>query len=202
MYKKRWYAWIALILTLTLLIALFCFVAVWVAFGSDANVMMQVSSQRMRVERMTKDALVLVDSPTTLQRAQATSEIQDTFAPWQAVQSGLQYGDSDASIGLPQHPPADIALMVNQSNADYVPIVVALKNIVAHPQHVDPVQLQIVLSHELGYFTTMSQVTTLWEQHIDSVFQQLFWIETVLIVIIFALVLISFYLAYPKKVKV
>jgi hypothetical protein len=199
MYKKRWYAWIVLILTLTLLIALFCFVTMWVAFGSDANVMLQVSSQRMRVERMTKDALVLADKPTALQRAQAESEIQDTFAPWQEVQIGLVAGD--ASIGLPQHPPDTIVAEANQSNADYTPMVVALGNIAAHPQHVDPVQLQIVLSHELSYFTTMSQVTTLWQQHIDSVFQQLFWIEAILIALIFVLVLVSFYVAYPKKVK-
>lgn len=202
MNKNKWYRWMTFITTLVLLLALFFFVGVWVLYGSAANVMMQVAAQRMRVERMTKDALMLADSPTVLQRAQATSEIQDTFAPWQVIQTGLVYGDSDAAIGLPQHPPADIAIAVSQSNADYVPIVVALKNIAAHPQHVDPVQLQIVLSHEYPYFTAMSQVTTLWEQHIDGVFHQLFWIETALIVIIFVLVLISFFLSHPKKEKV
>lgn len=200
MHKKMYTRWIVFIATLLVLLLLFGFVGVWVLYGSAATVMLQVGAQRMRVERMTKDALVLADTPTALERAQAESEIQDTFAPWQRVQVGLLVGD--ASIGLPQHPPADILAAVSQSASDYTPIVVALQHIAAHPGKVDPVQLQIVLSHELGYFTTMTQVNVLWQQYIDSVFQQLFWIETALIAGLFVLILVNFVLMYPKKVKV
>jgi len=198
MQKKR-YSWIIFIGIVLLLFLLFGFTCVWVAFGSPANVMNAVGAQRMRVERLTKDVLILANHPTVSTRAQAVSEVQDTLPVWQETQTGLQVGDS--ALGLPKRPYADVVTLVIGAGVDYVPLAVALQKIEAHPAQIDPIQVQIVLSHENGYLTTMSNVNRLWQDHIDGVFSQLFWIETCLIVAILVMVIFKFWYLYPRKTK-
>ncbi len=190
MKRKSIYAWIALLTTLLLLLILFGFLGIWVLYGSAANVMSLVGVQRARAEHMVKDVLVLEYRSSSTERTTAISELQDTLPLWEKTQQGLQVGDT--SLGLPRHPPADVLLSVIQAQSDFVPMQVALQNILAHPTHIDPTQLQIVLDHERGYYVTMSQTNALWQQQIDEIFFQLFWIETGLVAAIAGIVVVNF----------
>jgi hypothetical protein len=198
MLKKR-RLWILCISTVLLLLLLGGFCTIWVAFGSGTEIMSQVGVQRMRVERLAKDVLVLANHPTLPAQAQATSEIQDTLPIWQKTQVGLQAGD--ASLGLPQTGDSGIIAMVSLAQIDFLPILVALQKLLRGPP-IDPTHIQIVLSHENGYLVTMTQVNSLWQTHIDSVFSQLFWIEAAFITAILLLVALSFWYTYPHALRV
>ncbi len=194
---NNFYKWLSFLVIEVMLLVLVGFCSVWVAFGSSAGVMFQAGAQRMRVERVAKDVLILAYHPTGLTQAQAMSEIQDTIPPWQQVQAGLMTGDS--TLGLPAHPPSDIEALMVFSQTDYVPIEVALSSIVKHPTPLDPVQVQIILSHENEYLNTMSRVNLAWQSHIDDVFHQLFWIEVALIAALFIVEIITFWFVFPHS---
>lgn len=174
---------------LSVVAILFCLLlwgvqGVWVLYGSASNVMSQVGLQRSRVERLTKDALIIVGpmgQPSNF--TDAVSEIQNTLPGWQQSQKGLQIGD--ASLGLPPRPPANIVLPLIQSQADFSAITTALQNIVVKPTRQSTlmnIQLQIILDHEPAYYQALSQVNTFWKQRIDDTFFRLFWIETSFVV--------------------
>jgi hypothetical protein len=197
MKKNTFYKWLSFLVIEVMLLVLVGFCSVWVAFGSSSNVMFQAGAQRMRVERVAKDVLILAYRPTGLTQAQAMSEIEDTLPAWQEVQTGLTTGDS--ALNLPEHPPSDINALMQLSQIDYVPIVVALSSIVKHPTPIDPVQVQIVLSHENNYLNTMSRVNLAWQSHIDDMFHQLFWIEAALIAVLFMVEIITFWFVFPHS---
>jgi len=196
--KNKSYTWIILIMEIVLLVLLSGFVAIGGGvFGSAANIMSQVGVQRTRIERFTKDVLLLSNHPTSLVRAQAVGELQDSLPLWQKTQHGLQIGDS--SLGLPAPQDAEITAMLSQAQNDFVPLSGALQQISNHPTPLDELQVQIVLSHENAYLLSMNQVNRLWQVHIESAFGQIGWIEIILIVAITAITLLNFRLLYPKN---
>ncbi|SRR6266702_1406388 len=192
--KQKTYVWMCFVGTLFLCLLLWGFLGVWVLYGSAANVMSQVGLQRARVERLTKDALIIAGTsggPSDF--TQAVSEAQNILPNWQATQKGLQVGDP--ALGLPAHPPANILLLVTQAQSDYTSINTALQHILANPTDQSDkakIQLQIVLDHENNYYIVMSQVNIFWQQRIDEVFWHLFIIETVLVMLVALLVILSF----------
>jgi len=190
------YAWIACIATVVALVILLGLLSIWVAFGSAANVMVQIDLQRARAERMTKDVLILQYRTDIQERSQATSELQDTLPLWQQAQSGLKSGDS--VLGLPRHPPAEVLIVVSQMQSDYVPMQVALQKIVSAPDKIDAIQAQIVYDHEHGYVVAMSQAVLLWQQYIDDVFLHIFWIEFGLVLTVLSLVLVNFFFTIKR----
>jgi hypothetical protein len=193
MKAKNIYAWMRFVVTLALLALLLLSVVIWVPYGSAAQVMSQVGLQRAREQHMLKDILVLSYRSQTTERSVALSELQDTLPLWEQTQQGLQSGNK--ALGLPKHPPSDVALQLTQTQSDYTPIDVALRKIEALPQHPDAAQTQIVMDHERAYFVDMSNVDTLWQGHIDEIFLQLFWIQASLVALVAVLVVWTFILS-------
>lgn len=194
------YANIGLVTTLLLCLLLVGFLSIWVAYGSAANVMSQVGLQRARVERLTKDVLLLADHPTLTEETQAVSEMQNTLPGWQQTQAGLQTGD--ATLGLPRHPAPDILLQLAQVQPDYTALLVAMSAILVRPAPVNPIEVQIVKDHERAYFLGMSIVNMLWQQHVDDIFWQLFWIETTHVLAIALLVVLMFLFVTRRAIKI
>lgn len=197
MRKSNVYAWMAFISTEVLLLLLFGFLGIWVLYGSAANMVNQAGFQRTRGERIAKDALILQYHSSPLERTQAISEMQDTLPLWMQTEKGLQYGD--ASLGLPRHPPPQVLLSLIQAQSDYLPMQIAAQKILANTGHIDPSQTQIILDHEHGYAVTANLVVLAWQQDIDDIFYQLFWIESGLVGAIFLIVSINFYFSVLRK---
>lgn len=184
--------WITFIASLLLLLLLEGFFTIWVSYGSPATLMNQIGLQRTREQRMAKDILILVYRPAE-EHAQALSELQSGLPAWERGQTGLRVGD--ASIGLPAHPSENIASLILQSQSDYTSLDLAFRAILVHHSPVDMLQVQIIMEHENGYFLAISRINVLWQQQIDDVFLQLFWIQTGLVVVIGILVTITRWLA-------
>lgn len=196
--QRTIYRVIRLILTLCLLLLLAGFLWQGNAQGNGSRIIISALSQRMRIERLTKNALLLYSHTTTpLQRSQAVSEIQDTLPVWGKVQAGLLSGDGD--LGLPASVPQDIAYQVTLSNADFIPLHTAFVKIAAQPKVSDPVQLQVVMAHEYPYFIGMSQVNILWRTHLSDQFTQFFWIEEALTGALVFMALFNFYAVFFEK---
>lgn len=179
-YKLRSYARAGLVTMIVLLLLLAAFQAVWVTHGSATPLLTQVGLQRTRSQRIAKDVLILAYRPSSEEKTLALNELQATLPLFQQTQAGLQAGDD--SLGLPKRPPQDVQFVLIQSQLDYALFLNAAKMILAHPQQVDSAQVQIVLDQERSYTQTMSNVVTLWSQHIDDIFQELFDIECGLVV--------------------
>lgn len=198
--QRTIYRVICLVLTLCLLVLLAGFLWQGYIVGNGSRIIVSALSQRMRVERLTKNALLL-SSPTTtpLQRSTAVSEMQNTLPVWGQVQAGLLNGDE--SLGLPVSVPTDIAYEVTLANADFIPLHTAFTAIAAKPNAISPVQLQIILAHEYLYFVGMSQVNILWRSHLNDQFQQFFWIEEALTGALTFMACFNFYAVFREKKK-
>jgi len=181
------------IVTLCLLVLLFIIQSTWVVFGSAANVMSQVGLQRAREQHLMKDVLVLTYRSSPQERSSALSELQDTLPLWEKTQQGLQVGD--ASLGLPGHPPEQVTVLLIQVQSDYIPILVALKTILARPEHPSLLQVQILLDHERSYFLIMSAAVTEWQQFIDNTFWQFYWCESGFVLVSIGMTILSFLLS-------
>jgi hypothetical protein len=137
---------------------------------------MQAGLQRARSQRIAKDVLILSGQPTDEEKAAATNELQLQLDGWEKTQVGLRQGDPD--LHLPHSVPADVALVLNQAQPDYIAITTATKAILAEKEKPpDPVQVDIVLAHERAYYLAMSQVIALWQAQLDARRWQFFWIE-------------------------
>lgn len=188
-----------LILTIAevcLLACLFGFVWLLLRFGTETQLINSIGLQRTRIERMTKDVLLLRYYRNTSYYTTSVAEIQDTLPLWQSTESALQNGDT--AQGLPPHVPTDILNVVSQTQFDYIPLNVALQKIVLHPTQIDDTQVQIILDHRNGYTISISLILSMWDNDIQSVFLQLFWIKAVLIALLLVLVLASFYFSFDK----
>jgi hypothetical protein len=196
--QRTIYRVIRFTLTLCLIALLAGFLWIGYGFGNGSRIIVSALSQRMRVERMTKDALLLSIATTTLlQRSTAVSEIQNTLPLWEKVQTGLLNGDS--SLGLPVSVPSDIAYQVTLTNADFIPLDTAFTAIEAKPNPPSPVQMQIIMAHEYLYFIGMSQVNILWRNDLNDQFQQFFWIEEALTGALAFMACLNFYAVFHEK---
>lgn len=137
----------------------------------------QVGSQRTRAEIIVKDVQVLAYRPDS-EHAQAISQLQLTLPIWQQVQDAMVNGKGNRSLGIPANSPGDVALQVAAAAPDYRAILVAAQTILAAKDGpVDPVQVDIIMQHERDYVLMMSQVSTLYQQHIDDFNVQVYWIR-------------------------
>jgi hypothetical protein len=192
-------SWAGSITLVVLLLLLAGFQALWAKF-SIANFANQSSMQRARVERIAKNALILARQPTKDEASQAINEMQLVLPIWQQVQTGLQAGDS--SLGLPGRVPANIQLLMIQAQPDYISILTAAKKVLAgRVQSPDPIQAQIILDHERGYYLIMSQVSQLWQDHIDSSYLQTFQIELGIIALALVVVVFSHFNVTRAAIK-
>jgi hypothetical protein len=193
---KRWIgsmAWASLVGVIVLKLLFLGVLYSWASF-SPTNLIDQIDLQRARSQRIAKDALILSTNPTDDERAQAISEMQNMLPGWQATQAGLRQGDR--SLGLPRSVPENIQLVAAGSQADYTAMLNATKIIVASPaKPPDPVQVDIILNHERGYFLALSQVEMLWQQQIDTWRWQFFtWACIFLVAVIVVIVLTHFFI--------
>lgn len=189
----------SLITIIVLKIVFLLILFLWANFSPD-NLMNQVGLQRARSQRIAKDVLILSTHPTDDERAQAISEMQNMLPGWQQTQTGLQHGDT--TLGLPHAVPDNIQLILTQAQPDYNAMLVATKAILASPgKTVDPVQVNIILGHELNYYLAMSQVETLWQQQIDAWRWQFFWTACVVLVLIMALIVVSHFQITMRAIK-
>ena len=197
--KAKPYIWIIFLTKIVLFACLFGFMSIWVNFGSNVGILSQVGFQRTRIERLTKDVLILgYTHPSAIVIAQAVSEMQNALPLWRKTQAGLQSGD--ASLGLPRPDPTIQEAVIN-AQVNYIPLASSFQNILNHSQTIDPIQVQIVLNNENEYLTSMSQVDVLWQQQIQSIFQQIYIIEGIVILFILFLVVSNFIVVYPYTNK-
>lgn len=193
------YDWMLLTAKFSLLAILAGFLTLWVSFGSPAGFTAQVASQRIREQRIVKDALVLMYRTDKDERVQALTELQDTLPVWEQVQRGLMVGDK--SLGLPRNVPGDIELVMVAANADYTPMDIAVKKILSQHDPVDSLQIQIIQNHDPKYVVSMYQVSTLWQKHVDEIFLELYWIEFGLVGGLLALVFVQYVLVTKPALK-
>ncbi len=185
MSKKR--QSIAILSCIALLILLGLFQSVWIIGGSSSGIMLQCGLQRTRMQAIAKDMLTLAYRPA-IEHAQAIGELQIALPLFEQTQRGLQVGD--ASLALPSRVPETIQALVAIAQPDYLAIDVAARKITAHADApVDPIELQIVLSHEHSYAMEMTQITNAWQQQIDATFLHIFWIESALTALVLILVI-------------
>jgi hypothetical protein len=166
-------AGVIIILILAILFGLTLYA--WANFD-PSNITVQAGLQRARSQRIAKDVLILADKPTDEEKAAAINELQLQLDGWEKTQAGLRQGDPD--LGLPRSVPADVSLVLNQAQPDYIAITTATKAILAAKEKPpDPVQVDIILSHERSYYLAMSQVVMLWQAQLDARRWQFFYIE-------------------------
>lgn len=195
------YRIIVLCTELALLVILFGFLIVWGSLGSPGNIIDQIEQQRARSERIEKDALILEYRSDQDERSQALAELQDTLAPLSQTQQAMQSGD--ASLNLPSNPPPGVIALVNQSSADFYPIEVAANNILAHHTPIDPLEVQIILTHEHSYVTSVNNISLAWEAQISDTYSQLFYIKATIVLVLVAVVLFDYRACwiYREKIK-
>lgn len=181
-----------------LLILLGLFQSIWVLSGSGTSIMNQVGLQRVRVQAITKDVLILAYRPVD-EHVQSVSELQNVLPMWEKVQLGLQQGDK--SLQLPAHPPDEVLQALALARSDYTAIDTAARVILANADKpVDPIQMTIIVSHEHGYAVAMSQVANAWQSHIDDAFIQIFyWESGIVLVLIVLLILMA--ILHRKQIK-
>jgi len=176
-----------------------------VVSGNDELVIEQQAwLQVVRNEYLAKDILILAYRPATY-HSQAVSDLQVILPGLQQTQTGLLKGD--ASLGLPNNPSDEVRQILQRAQSDYVPLVAALKVILAHSDGpVDPIQLNIVMMHEYPYSVTMAQLAILIQQQAEATNLHLLIIKisikTLLLVVISAHYLFSGRKAFNRLVEI
>jgi len=147
--------------------------------GNDALIVEQQAwLQVVRDEYLAKSVLILAYRPVS-SHSQAISNLQVILPGFQQTQSGLLNGDT--LLGLPSNPSDDVKRILQQAQSDYVPLVAALKVILAHPDGpVDPTEVDIVLLHDYPYSITMAGLATLLQQQAEAVNLHLIIIKLIL----------------------
>lgn len=178
---RFWFQWFCFGLTIFLLLTTLSFLLLPLSRLADAaNKLNNLNLQQARCERITKDVLILAYRSEG-ERAQALSELQDTFPLWQQEQNSL------AIISDPQ-----IQLLVLQSDADYTPMAKATQTLLSQLRTPPGLlQVTIILQHDHGYEVTMNQLVTLIDQDIVNNEQQFLLIESAFVGVGLILVILS-----------
>lgn len=173
----RTYMIMSLVLTLFLLFSLSVLNTLSLFPNSDDLIIMQQANfQLARDEFISKDVMVLAYRPATY-HSQAINELQTILPQFQQVQVGLLQGN--AVLGLPGHPPDSVKVALLSTQSDYLAIVTAVNQLLAHPDALnpDPIQVEIVLQHERLYISGMYQVISLLQQDAETRRVQLIMIK-------------------------
>lgn len=185
--KQRWnYFYLMLITGIILLILLGGFQIVWYGSGDAVVIINQIDLQRVRSERITKDAMILAYRPQS-ERIQALNELQVLLPLFEASQNGLRYGDPSLGFYLPM--PDDVRLAISSSLMDYAALDTATHAILSKPNDVQNIQLQtsIVLAHHENYLQAITQVEVLSQQHITDGLFHVMLIESGLVAVLIAI---------------
>jgi hypothetical protein len=127
------------------------------------NAVRLTNEQYALAERIDKDALTLTQPGD---HSQAILELQVTLPTFEKDQNGLTV-DNDPSLGLPDHIPSDVQLLIIQSSPDYAALDSAARSILdnADPP-INQNQLAIMQQHERPYFLEMNTIAKVWQAHI------------------------------------
>ncbi|HLZ64374.1 MAG TPA: hypothetical protein VKR06_46180 [Ktedonosporobacter sp.] len=169
----------------------------FITSNDDLVIEQQAWLQVARDEYLAKDTLILAYRPATY-HSQAVSDLQTILPGLQQTQNGLLKGD--ASLGLPDNPSDEVKQLLQRAQSDYVPLVTALKVILAHPDGpVDPIQINIVMMHEYPYSITMAQLAILIQQQAEATNLHILIIKIVIKTLLI-LVIAGHYLIIGRKV--
>lgn len=136
--------------------------------------------QQARCERIAKDAMIL-QYRTPDEQPQAISELQVLLPVFQQEQSAIQ-----------SYPDSQVQLLVLQSNADFTPMVDAVKSILANQgKPVDPTQVDIILAHEHSYEVAANQIVMLMQQNLNTQGTQIFGMELAIILVSIGLTIVN-----------
>lgn len=153
-------------------------------------------------ERISKDVLVLTQPGD---HSQAILELQVTLPAFEKNQADLQGSlrTNDPTLGLPDHIPGDVQLLVIQSQADYVALDSAARSILSSTDPpIDPNQLAIIQQHERPYFIAMSTIAKVWQGHIRDNALMFFQFELVVDIVILGLVIVYWVLGRVIQVLI
>lgn len=150
--------------------------------NNTLNTFKLIGMQRSLGSRIVSSALVLAYQPEA-EHAAALDIIQKSIGPWEQVQAGLYSGAQ--TQGLSTALPDDVAQLIAQSEPDFASLDGAAHAVLKSPEHINPLQISILVDHRDAYFITMSQVLNLVQQKITTAATVYFLIELVLESILF-----------------
>ncbi len=156
-------------LSLLLILAGFCALPL---YGWQVHLLNDISLQRARIQRMSKDILILRYRPK-IEQAQALSELQTTLPQFKIWQDRMLLFKNE-----------QLQIFARQSQPDYTAAYNALLRISLIG--IDDIHLQIVLDHERGYALALAQLTTTIQDMADRQVTLFFQIEAGIILIIMA----------------
>lgn len=134
----------------------------------SASQISEADMQRTRCEVIAKSVLILAYRPAS-EHVQAISDLQVVLPRFQQEQTTLATYHNDT-----------IQAYLASAQPDYLAIINAAQNILSEAQKnkpADMVQVSIILAHEQGYVSTMSQLLVYGLQRIDTRTMQIFLLE-------------------------
>lgn len=136
-----------------------------------------IGQQRSLSLRMIKDSLTLAYRPND-EHAEALDELQKSIGPWEQTQSDFYNGTRGLGTSSPL--PSDSFLLIQQSEADFSSMDAAFHQVLARPEHIDPLQITILIAHANPYFLAISQSLTLLQTDIENMAHGYFVFELAL----------------------
>jgi len=192
--KVRIYRRIVLISAIALLVLLIAFQLVPLTFNETA-ILSQVGQQKTRSQRIAKDVYVLAYRPND-EHAQAISELQNTLPSWEQTQAQLQHIRISGNIDV----------YIVQSQPDFTAMDTASRKLLAianaNPNaKTDTTQVDIVAEHERGYYLSISQFISAFDQHVQERMQLLVYIEVGIALLILILTILPIILSRLKRTQ-
>ncbi|GCE14839.1 type IV pili methyl-accepting chemotaxis transducer N-terminal domain-containing protein [Tengunoibacter tsumagoiensis] len=137
--------------------------------GGDAHYINEAGLQRARSQMLASATYILAYRPLP-EHAQAMHDLQTILSVFEHEQSTLQ-----------GNPASDVQDQLLQANSDYLPLVTALQDIVAHPQRaINLLEVNIIALHERGYLVSMNALVLILPRHLEERNIQLFVIQIIL----------------------
>lgn len=159
--------------------------------GNDYYVIEQQTwTQVARCEFMAKDVLVLVYRPASF-HSQAINELQTTLPQFQQVQIGLTTGSTILNLPIPSN---DIAIELDVAKPEYVALTTAIAKILSTPDTTpDPIEVNIVMQHELQYAVDMANVAVLIQQEAEQTDLHIIVIKVIIKILILLIIAIGYF---------
>lgn len=148
--------------------------------GRDVSSINQAAFQQTRSQLLVNSIYALVYRPASEQR-QALRDLQSVLPVFEQEQMFLL---TDTT--------AEVQTLLQQAQADYLPLVASVQTIIAHPHNgVNPIELTIIALHERNYLVTMSPLVSILSQHIEDHTIQLFVIQIIIEIFFIVLFVIA-----------
>ncbi len=154
---------------LALLCLLIGFEVVPSSSAEETHYIVVAGFQRANSQFIERSAYALLYRPAS-QREQAMRDLQSTLSVFQQEQT-LLWTNSNP----------DVQNLLQQAQSDYLSIVVATKALIASPhKRADPLNLDIILSYDRSFFSSMNVLVTVLQQQVEVQRSQLLSIRVVI----------------------